>query len=77
MRQCYFLIVEKTKIEELRKTTECLIILNIRNLERRSDKDRRSIGDRRTGMYHKLPEFQKKTLDGILNRLEDLLEEER
>ena len=45
--------------------------------ERRTDKDRRSRADRRTGMYHKLPEFQKKTLDGILNRLEDLLEEER
>jgi hypothetical protein len=45
--------------------------------ERRSDKDRRGRSDRRTGMYHKLPEFRKNTLDGILNRLEDLLEEER
>jgi len=44
--------------------------------DRRRDKSRRSSVDRRTGIYHKLPEHRKKTLDGILNKLEDLFDEE-
>ena len=44
--------------------------------ERKKNKDRRDNADRRSGLYHKLPEHRKKTLDGILNKLEDLLDEE-
>ena len=44
--------------------------------ERKKNKDRRDNADRRSGFYHKLPEHRKKTLDGILNKLEDLLDEE-
>lgn len=49
---------------------------NRNEIERRRDKSRRSSVDRRTGIYHKLPEHRKKTLDGILNKLEDLFDEE-
>jgi hypothetical protein len=45
--------------------------------ERRKNKDRRYNGDRRSGLYHKLSEQRKTTLDGILNKLEDLLDEEK
>jgi len=44
--------------------------------ERKKNKDRRDNADRRSGFYHKLPEHREKTLDGILNKLEDLLDEE-
>ena len=50
---------------------------NRSEIERRRDKKRRHNEDRRTGIYHKLPKHQKTTIDGILNRLEDLLDEER
>jgi len=46
-------------------------------IERRKNKDRRCGTDRRSGMYHKLSEQRKTTLDGILNKLEDLIDEER
>ena len=49
---------------------------NRSEIERRRDKNRRHNADRRTGIYHKLPEHRKKTLDGILNKLEDILNEE-
>ena len=49
---------------------------NRSEIESRRDKNRRSDVDRRIGLYHKLPEHRKKTLDGILNKLEDLLDEE-
>ena len=45
--------------------------------ERRKNKDRRHATDRRSGLYHKLSDRQKTTMDGILNRLEDLVEEEK
>ena len=45
--------------------------------ERRKNKDRRYNADRRSGLYHKLSDQRKTTLDGILNRLEDLVDEER
>ena len=45
--------------------------------ERRMHKDRRKNSDRRQGLYHKLSDQQKTTMDGILNRLEDLLEEDK
>ena len=45
--------------------------------ERRKNEDRRHNTDRRSGLYHKLSIQRKTTIDGILNRLEDLLEEER
>lgn len=45
--------------------------------ERRKNSDRRHNADRRSGLYHKLSDRQKTTMDGILNRLEDLLEEEK
>ena len=45
--------------------------------ERRKNKDRRKNSDRRQGLYHRLSDRQKTTMDGILNRLEDLLEEEK
>lgn len=45
--------------------------------ERRKNKDRRHNTDRRSGLYHKLSDQRKTTLDGILNRLEDLIDEER
>jgi hypothetical protein len=48
-----------------------------RSDERRKNKDRRHNTDRRSGLYHRLSEQRKTTLDGILNRLEDLLDEER
>jgi hypothetical protein len=48
-----------------------------RHDERRKNKDRRHNTDRRSGLYHKLSDQRKTTLDGILNRLEDLLDEER
>ena len=44
--------------------------------ERRKNKDRRNNGERRKGFYHKLSDQQKTTMDGILNRLEDLMDEE-
>jgi hypothetical protein len=47
-----------------------------RSDERRKNKDRRKNSDRRQGLYHKLSDERKTTMDGILNRLEDLLEEE-
>lgn len=47
-----------------------------RSDERRKNKDRRQDADRRGGLYHRLPDQRKTTIDGILNRLEDLLEEE-
>ena len=46
-------------------------------IERRRDKNRRSGVDRRSGLYHKLSDQRKTTLDGILNKLEDLIDEER
>ena len=49
---------------------------NRSEIERRRDKSRRHNAERRTGIYHKLPEHRKKTLDGILNKLEDLFDEE-
>jgi hypothetical protein len=45
--------------------------------ERRKNKDRRHAADRRSGLYYKLSDQRKTTMDGILNRLEDLLEEEK
>ena len=42
-------------------------------IERRRDKDRRGKADRRTGKYHTLPESQRKTVDEILDKLENLL----
>ena len=49
-----------------------------RHYERRKNKDRKQNPDRRSGgLYHRLSEQRKTTLDGILNRLEDLLDEER
>ena len=45
--------------------------------ERRKNKDRRNNADRRSGLYHKLSDQRKTTLDGILNRLEDLIDEEK
>ena len=45
--------------------------------ERRKNKNRRKNSDRRQGLYHRLSDRQKTTMDGILNRLEDLLEEEK
>ena len=47
-----------------------------RSDERRKNKNRRQNSDRRQGLYHKLSDQRKTTMDGILNRLEDLLEEE-
>jgi len=44
--------------------------------ERRKNKERRN-ADRRRGLYHKLSDQQKTTMDGILNRLEDLIDEEK
>jgi len=46
-------------------------------IERRENKDRRNNGERRSGFYHKLSDQQKTTMDGILNRLEDLMDEEK
>ena len=48
-----------------------------RSDERRKNSDRRHAADRRSGLYHKLSDQQKTTMDGILNRLEDLLDEEK
>jgi len=45
--------------------------------ERRKNKDRRHNADRRSGLYHKLSDNRKTTLDGILNKLEDLIDEEK
>ncbi|MBW1673779.1 MAG: hypothetical protein JRJ45_09080 [Deltaproteobacteria bacterium] len=45
--------------------------------ERRKNKDRRNNGERRKGFYHKLSDQQKTTMDGILNRLEDFIDEEK
>jgi len=45
--------------------------------ERRKNRDRRHAADRRSGLYHKLSDQRKTTLDGILNKLEDLLDEEK
>jgi hypothetical protein len=45
--------------------------------ERRKKKDRRHNADRRSGLYHKLSDQRKTTLDGILNRLENLVQEEK
>jgi len=45
--------------------------------ERRKNKNRRHNADRRSGLYHKLSDQRKTTLDGILNRLEDLVDEEK
>jgi hypothetical protein len=45
--------------------------------ERRKNKDRRYNADRRSGLYHKLSDQRKTTLDGILNKLEDLLDKEK
>ena len=45
--------------------------------ERSKHKDRRHNEDRRSGLYHKLSDQRKTTLDGILNRLEDLIDEEK
>ena len=45
--------------------------------ERRNNKDRRQNADRRSGVYHKLSDQRKTLLDGVLNKLEDLLDEER
>ena len=47
-----------------------------RSGERRKNKDRRNNGERRSGLYHKLSDNRKTTLDGILNKLEDLIDEE-
>ena len=47
-----------------------------RSDERRKNENRRKDSDRRQGLYHKLSDRQKTTMDGILNKLEDLLEEE-
>jgi hypothetical protein len=41
------------------------------------DRDRRSGVDRRTGMYHTLPEDQKNTVDAILANLEKLLDQKK
>ena len=46
-------------------------------IERRTNKDQRNNGERRRGFYHKLSDQQKTTMDGILNRLEDLVDEEK
>ena len=48
-----------------------------RSGERRKNKDRRYNADRRSGLYHKLSDNRKTTLDGILNKLEDLIDEEK
>lgn len=48
-----------------------------RSDERRKNKDRRNNADRRSGLYHRLSDRQKTTMDGILNRLEDLVDEEK
>ena len=45
--------------------------------ERRKNKDRRHAADRRSGLYDKLSDRQKTTMDGILNKLEDLLDKEK
>ena len=45
--------------------------------ERRKNSNRRHNTDRRSGLHHKLSDQQKTTMDGILNRLEDLLDEEK
>ena len=49
---------------------------NRSEIERRRDKNRRSGVDRRSGVYHKLSDQRKTLYDGILNKLEDLLDEE-
>ena len=48
-----------------------------RSGERRKNKDRRHDEDRQRGLYHKLSDNRKTTLDGILNKLEDLIDEEK
>ena len=48
-----------------------------RSGERRKNKDRRYDEDRQRGLYHKLSDNRKTTLDGILNKLEDLIDEEK
>jgi len=48
-----------------------------RSGERRKNKDRRNNGERRSGLYHKLSDNRKTTLDGILNKLEDFIDEEK
>jgi hypothetical protein len=49
---------------------------NRSKIERRNNKDRRHHADRRSGVYHKLSNQRKTLLDDVLNKLEDLLEEE-
>jgi len=39
--------------------------------------ERRKNKDRQRGLYHKLSDQRKTTLDGILNKLEDLIDEEK
>ena len=46
-------------------------------IERRTNKDQRNNGERQRGFYTKLSDQQKTTMDGILNRLEDLIDEEK
>jgi hypothetical protein len=48
-----------------------------RHYDRRKDKEGKHDSDRRQGLYHKLSDQRKTTLDGILNRLEDLIDEEK
>ena len=48
-----------------------------RHYERRKNKDREQNPDRQSGLYHKLSDNRKTTLDGILNKLEDLIDEEK
>ena len=76
---------ERRKNKDKRSHNECRVPNNANYMgpehrsetERRTNKDRRNNGERRRGFYHKLSDQQKTTMDGILNRLEDLVDEEK
>ena len=48
-----------------------------RSDERRKNEDRRHNADQQSGLYHRLSDHRKTTLDGILKKLEDLIDEEK